>query len=818
MMSTQIFKPKIVDTRWKNEYEKQLMKMWEEEGLFKFSYNSNNPTLIIDTPPPYISGKPHVGQVAHYVQIDMIARAHRMLGYNVLVPFYADRNGLPVEIFVERMYGINPHEVAETIDGREKFLELCKKHLNEVEKEFINIWRRLGCIFEYWHEGTDSEEYRKITQSTFIEMWKKGYIYEAERPVIWCPRCKTSLAEAEVEYKNEMAELYYINFQLYDGGTLTIATTRPELLGACLAIAYNPSDDRYKYLKNRKVVVPIYNYIVDIIEHKSVDPSFGTGLMMICSYGDQSDVRIIRELGLKPRLIIKEDGSLNDGVNILVNLKVIEARRYIVEILKNKGFLVKIDKIDRNVPVCWRCGTPIEFIHTHEFFLKQLDYKDVLKEITKNAKFLPEEHRRKLLDWIDSITMDWPISKTRYYATEIPVWKCKSCGSILVPNEKRYYRPWKELPPWHSCPICGASRDYIVGETKVFDTWFDSSISIIYAAGISKYPHIFEQYINNKAKALRPQGYDIIRTWLYYTLLRVYQLLGRCAFDYIRISGMGLDEKGEAMHKSKGNVIYPEPYIEKYSADAFRFWSAAAAKLGSDYRFSEQLLKTGTLFITKLLNIARFISAIPYIEKVDELYPLDIAILSRMNNVIDIVKKSYEDMDFYIPIHTLYHFVWDEVADHYIELVKPRIYNLDGAFNEKEQISAWFTLHMLLKNILLLLAPILPFITDYIWRKMYSKRSIHFETLPKPINIPKTELENNLVKLYRLNSLIWKYKKSINAKLTQPLEMVLYIPKELEIFSKDIKYLHKVKEIRFGKPEVSGYIELGDDIYLSSFS
>jgi len=598
-MSTQIFKPKIEDTRWRNEYEKQLIKMWEEEGLFKFNYNSNNPILIIDTPPPYISGKPHVGQVAHYVQIDMIARAYRMLGYNVLVPFYADRNGLPVEIFVERMYGINPHEVAETIDGREKFLELCKKHLDEVEKEFINIWRRLGCIFEYWREGTDSEEYRKITQSTFIEMWKKGYVYEAERPVIWCPRCKTSLAEAEIEYKNEMAELYYINFQLSDGGNLTIATTRPELLGACLAIAYNPTDDRYKYLKNKKAIVPIYNYIVDIIEHKSVDPSFGTGLMMICSYGDQSDVRIIRELGLKPRLIIKEDGSLNDGVNILVNLKVIEARRLIVEILKNKGFLVKIDKIDRNVPVCWRCGTPIEFIHTHEFFLKQLDYKDVLKEITKDAKFLPEEHRRKLLDWIDSITMDWPISKTRYYATEIPVWRCKSCGSILVPNEKRYYRPWKELPPWHSCPICGASRDYIVGETKVFDTWFDSSISIIYAAGISKYPHIFEQYINNKAKALRPQGYDIIRTWLYYTLLRVYQLLGRCAFDYIRISGMGLDEKGEAMHKSKGNVVYPEPYIEKYGADAFRFWSAAAAKLGSDYRFSEQLLKTRCIIYNK---------------------------------------------------------------------------------------------------------------------------------------------------------------------------------------------------------------------------
>ncbi|MEM2262070.1 MAG: valine--tRNA ligase [Ignisphaera sp.] len=818
MMLSQKFKPKIEDTRWRHEYEELLVKLWENEGLFKFSYNAANPTLIIDTPPPYISGKPHVGQAAHYVQIDMVARAYKMLGYNVLIPFYADRNGLPVEVFVERTYGINPHEVAKTIEGREKFLTLCKSHLDETEREFINIWRKLGCIFEYWREGTDSEEYRKITQSTFIEMWKRGYIYEAERPVIWCPRCRTSLAEAEVEYRNENAELYYINFQSSDGEILTIATTRPELLGACIAVAYNPNDARYERLKGKKIVVPLYSYSVDIVEHKSVDPTFGTGLMMICSYGDQTDVRIIRELGLKPRLIVKMDGTIDDGANILANLKISEARKHIIELLKNRGLLVKIDRIERNVPVCWRCGTPIEFIHTQEFFLRQLEYKDLLKEVTKNSKFIPEEHRRKLLDWIDSITMDWPISKTRYYATEIPIWRCKSCGSILVPEAKRYYRPWKEPPPWDSCPNCGAPKEYLVGETKVFDTWFDSSISVLYAAGISKYPHIFELYISNRAKTLRPQGYEIIRTWLYYSLLRIYQLLGKCAFDYIRINGMGLDEKGEAMHKSKGNVVYPEPYIEKYGADTFRFWSAAAAKLGSDYRFSEQLLRTGALFVTKLLNIARFISAIPYIEEVSELYPLDLAILNRMNEIIEDVRKSYEEMDFYKPIHTLYHFIWDEMADNYIEMVKPRIYNLEATFNENEQKSAWFTLHTLLKNALLLLAPILPFITDYIWRKIYSEKSIHFETLPKAIEIPKTDLKHRLPYLYRVNSLIWKYKKDNNIKLTQQLEAILYIPEEIAIFARDIKYLHRIKEVQIGKPSVQNYIDLGDNLFLVPFS
>lgn len=819
-MTNHGFRPKIEDTRWKPEFEELLVSLWEKEGLFRFKYINGNPTLIIDTPPPYISGKPHVGQVAHYVQIDMVARAYRMLGYNVLVPFYADRNGLPVEVFIERVYGVNPHEVAKTVEGREKFLQLCKKHLDDVESEFIKVWRKLGCIFEYWREGTDSEEYRRITQSSFIELWRKGYIYEAERPVIWCPRCRTSLAEAEVEYKKEHAELYYIVFHTVDGEPINIATTRPELLGACVAVAYHPDDVRYKHLKDRKILVPLYNYAVDAVEHKSVDPLFGTGLMMICSYGDQADVRIIRELGLKTRLVVREDGTVNDGVNILVDLRVKEARNRIIDLLMNRGLLARIDRIERSVPVCWRCGTPVEFIHTREFFLKQLEYRDALKEVIKNSKFIPEEHRKKLLDWIDSITMDWPISKTRYYATELPVWRCRSCGQILVPEPNRYYRPWKESSPWDSCPNCGASREYIVGETKVFDTWFDSSISVLYAAGISRYPQVFEMYIGNRARALRPQGYEIIRTWLYYSLLRIYQLYGKCAFDYVRINGMGLDEKGEAMHKSKGNVVYPEPYIERYGADAFRFWSAAAAKLGSDYRFSEQLLRTGALFVTKLINIARFISAVPLTTsiEIDKIYPLDLAILNRMNDVIEDVRKSYEEMDFYRPAHTLYHFIWDEVADNYIEMVKPRIYDMEGAFSDDEKRSAWFTLHTLLKNALLLLAPILPFVTDHIWRKMYRESSIHFEVLPKPLDVPRTELREMLPHLYNLNSLVWKYKKSVNIRLTEELNGILYVPENLSLFARDIRYLHRVREVRFGKPDTQNYIELGSGIFLVPLS
>uniref|UniRef100_A0A7C2VDL1 Valine--tRNA ligase n=1 Tax=Ignisphaera aggregans TaxID=334771 RepID=A0A7C2VDL1_9CREN len=808
------FVPKLSDTRWNKEYEVMLSDLWEKEGHYRFSYDPSRPTLIIDTPPPYISGRPHIGQVASYIQMDMIARAYRMMGYNVLMPFYGDRNGLPVEIYVERTYNINPHEAAKTVEGREKFLELCRKHLDDVEKTFVSVWRMLGCTFEYWKEGTDSEEYRKITQETFIKLWREGLIYEADRPVIWCPRCRTSLAEAEVEYKEEVGELYHIVFPVQGGDNIVIATTRPELLGACLVVAYNPEDNRYKHFRNRKAVVPVYNLVVDIVEHASVDPRFGTGIMMICSYGDQADVRVIRELGLQPRIIIDENGLMNEKAGPLTGLSIPEARKKIVEILREQGYLVKVEKIKRNVPSCWRCGSPVEFIHTREYFLKQLEFKDVLKEVAAKIEFIPEEYRQRLFSWIDSLAMDWPISRSRYYATELPVWKCSRCGSILVPKPGRYYRPWKDPAPWDSCPKCGAPKNELVGETKVFDTWFDSSISVLYASGITKYPHIFELYVSGKTKAMRPQGYEIIRTWLYYTLLRIYQLYKKPAFDIVRINGMGLDEKGEAMHKSKGNIIFTEPMVEKYGADAVRYWAAVAAKIGSDYRVSEQVMKTGMLFVTKLLNISRFISMFPVPERVEKLHPLDLAILEKLNEVVASVRKSYEKTDVYTVVHTLYSFVWNVFADHYIELVKARAYGSEG-FTDEEQKSAWYTLNTALRYVLLMLAPIMPFVTDYIWRKVFADRSIHLESMPEPNVEWNAGYAKVLDKVIEINSAIWRYKKQNNMKLSEPLNAVLYIASDVAVAAKDLQYLHKIRDVAIGRPEAGEYIELAKDVYLS---
>ncbi|GAY25149.1 valine--tRNA ligase [Desulfurococcaceae archaeon AG1] len=790
-----------IEKRWDPKREVELIALWESEGLYRSTtYGGDKGLVVIDTPPPYTSGKWHVGGAAHYAQIDMVARYMRMKGYRVIAPWYADRNGLPVEILVERQTGINPHEVAKTPEGREKFLSLCKEKLDEVEKDLVRIWKRLGCSFEYWENGTDSQEYRRLTQATFIEMWKRGLIYEAERPVYWCPRCMTTLAEAEIEYAEKPAELYYIRIELNNGKSVTIATTRPELLGAMMALAYNPNDPRYQGLEGARGRVPIYGYEVPVITHPEVDPSFGTGIEMVCSYGDTRDLRILRELGLidKARIVIDKSGRMNELSGELKGLTIAEARKKMVEILRSIGVLEKVEKLGpRRAPTCWRCGTPVEIIHSRELFLKQLEFADKLIDISSKMEFKPEFHRQKLIDWIKSLRIDWPVSKTRYYATEIPLWRCTSCGSYLVPEPGRYYRPWRDPPPFEKCPVCGAGKEKLEGDKRVFDTWFDSSISPLYVSGYMRDEKLFSQAVGN---ILRPQGYEIIRTWLYYTILRVYLLLNIPAFKWVRISGMGLDEKGEAMHKSKGNVIDPEPLLEKYGADAFRFWAAGAAKLGYDYRFSENMIRTGSLFVTKLINISRFISRFPDPSEGYVLRAIDKALLAKLSETIERVDKAYSEFDVYEPIHAIYDFAWNIFADHYIEAVKTRAYNNEKTYSEEEQRGAWYTLHRALEAILRILAPIMPFSTDYIWRTLKG-RSIHLERFPEEHREWRNWSQEPLNLMIKVNSAVWKYKKERNMRFSEKLNATLYIDNQnARSIEREIKDLHRIPEIAIGKP------------------
>jgi len=785
------FKPKIKASRWSIEQEEEQIKLWEKEDTYRFNKASEKPVFSIDTPPPTASGPWHVAGAAHYAQIDMVARYFRMKGNEVLFPIGIDRNGLPVEVQIEKEWNIHPHETP-----REEFIRVCARFLDKVEAQLLQIVRRMGMSCDAPnHYRTDSPEYRAITQATFIEMWKKGLVYEANRPSNWCPVCRTTIADAEIDYTEVETSLIYQKFKVKETGeTIIIATTRPELLCTCAAVLFNPEDQRYHHLKGKTAIVPLFNKEVPILAHSSAKPEFGTGLMMACSYGDYSDLRLFRELNLEGVIAIDQVGRMNEAAGPYKGLFVEEARAKITKDLQNHGLIVKQEKIVHRTPTCWRSENPIEFIAMPEYYIKQLEFLNDIKSIVEKMRFYPTELKQILDNWIDSISIDWPVSRRRFYGTEIPIWYCKKCGKPLVPDPGKYYQPWRDKAPFDRCE-CGSTE--FVGEQRTFDTWFDSSISELVIIGYGRDGKFFKKAF---PASLRPQGIDIVRSWLYYSILRVYLLFKAPAFQGVRLSGMGMDAKGEPMHKSKGNIVYPESIFQKYGADAFRFWSASESRLGSNYRFSEDRVKAAALFMTKLWNIARFISSFPTVTENFELDALDKMILAQLNDVTKECKSGYDKLDVYVPANAVRNFAWNFFADHYVEAVKSRAYNHYGEFDEKQQRGAWYTLHTCLGTILKLLAPICPFVTEALWRELYSDKSIHIQPFPQE----RKELESSLKALSAqftdFNTAVWKFKKEKNIALSQRITAIVYASKELEAFEADLKAMHKIKDLRFAEP------------------
>ena len=767
----------ITDKRWDHRNERRIFDRWQSEGLYRLRLGRGKKAFIIDTPPPYPSGAWHIGAVAHYSQIDMIARTGRMLGNPVLFPIGIDRNGLPVELFTENKYKVKMREIP-----REKFIELCRTALDGLESEMIETMKNIGLSGDYAGKyRTDQEEYRRLTQSTFIELWKRGLIYETTRPNNYCPDCGTTIADAEVVYEELPTRLVHVKFTVRETGEpLIIATTRPELICACQLVIVNPTDERYLALHGKHAILPLYKREVEIKPHPSARPEFGTGAVMICSYGDYTDVLLFRELGLAEILATDQDGRLTRAAGPYQGLSVPEARAKIVQDLESTGLLAKTESISHRTPVCSRSKTPIEIIPMREYYLKQLDYLPKLKQLAKKMTFHPDANRQILIDWINSVTLDWPISRRRFYATEIPVWYCKSCGTPFVPPPGPYYRPWRDPPPSGRCSKCGSTE--FEGDTRTFDTWMDSSISALF---VSKYGRDSKFFKRNYPVTIRPQGKDIVRTWLHYSILRCYQLTERAPFARAWISGLGMDERGEAMHKSKGNVVDPIPILEKYGADAFRFWNASEAAHGSDFRCSESRIAGAHKFLTKLWNISRFISSFPQVREA-RLMASDKWILSELAILVEKSLAGYRQFDFFIPTSEVRDFVWETFASHYLEMVKARAYG--QGFSKDQQRAAWHTLHTVLKTVLLLLAPIMPFIVDEIWRQLYSKTSIHVQRFPKP-GWPKT-YKRYTEPMLAFNREVWKVKEERNLTLRDPLEM--QVPKSLAVFRDDLTKMHSL--------------------------
>ncbi|MGD9380960.1 MAG: valine--tRNA ligase [Candidatus Thorarchaeota archaeon] len=794
--------PVIKSKRWKPESEKEILDFWFKENVYAFNPDSGKKLYSVDTPPPYLSGPMHLGQFIHYTQIDINARFRRMQGHEVNFPLGIDRNGLPVEVRVEKDLGLSMHETP-----RELFLQKCREKLDADEIITVEGFKRLGIGFNtYEDEGsyrTDSPRYRAVTQATFIDIWNQGLVYSDYRPNNWCFDCGTTIADAEVEYSERPTILYYLYFHVEGMDSIKIATTRPELLCACGAVFIHPKDERYRGYAGKKAKVPFFDFEVQIIESPTAQMEYGTGALMVCSYGDQADVMAFRDFALRPVAAISPDGKMTDAAGKFAGMKIADARKEIVAELKKGGLLFQQEQSVQRVPLCWRSKTPIEFIAMEEYYVKQVQFIEPLMKIAKEGTFFPSHHRQILIDWLNRVTVDWPVSRRRFYGTEIPIWYCNSCKAPVLPEpgELKYYQPWKDDPPFSKCPKC-ESEEGFTGEERTFDTWMDSSISGLYIVGYPRDMGLFNKAFGN---VMRPHAKDIVRTWLYYSLLRTYQLMKKPAFSEMWIAGHVVDEKGETMSKSKGNSPPPMPFVEKYGADSMRLYGVMEAGLGSDIRFAEDRLAGMSKFITKLWNIARFISMFPIPERIEfkNLNPVDQWILSEVNDIIEKILPDCDTLDFHRPSIMIRGFTWNLFADHIIELLKGRCFNTEGKFNKDEQESGWFALHETLEVILKALAPITPFITDKIYRELYSKEGIHSESYPTPQKEWKSKLTEHTDLLLKTNGGFWKFKRENGLSLRKGLSEA-WISPDLKPWARDLQAMHGIEKLNFSDSKGQG--------------
>ena len=789
----------IKDSKWIKDFEKDIYTSWRNSGVYKFNKNTKKKIYSIDTPPPYVNTPIHIGHATVYSLMDMFARFKRMTGYEVLFPLGLDRNGLPIEVAAEKKFNIKLTETP-----REKFVEYCEKVLAESSDITTDSFMKLGISFNSFVKGekagdvyhTDSKEYRTLTQNTFIDLWNKGLIYEAEYLTNYCPGCRTTLADSEIDRKEKNSFLNYVKFKLNGSKEdLIIATTRPELLCTAAVIIYNPNDKRYKKLKGKTAITPIFNIEIPIIEHVQADPKFGTGLVFMSkSAGDQDAVRFLREMGIDPVSCVGIDGRINEKGGYLKGLKTTDARDKIIKDMKEKGLLEKQEELVHSVPICERSKDEIEFVSMKEFYCKQVEFKDKVKKISEKLNFYDESSRQMLLDWINSVSIDWPISRRRYYGTEIPLWYCENCDYVHVPKKDKYYQPWKQDLGIKTCPKCKGNK--FRGEQRVFDTWFDSSISPLY---VLMYERDEKFYRANSPCSIRPQGKEIIRTWLYYTLLKCYLLTGKVIFNDVWIHYHVVDDQGTKMSKSKGNVIDPQIIINKYGAEPFRLWIVTEGDITkSDVRCSFDRIEGAQKTLNKLWNVARFISMFPKKDKVKKLIDLDKWIIGELNRLVILSKERYSEYDFHTSIVQIKHFIWETFASHYVELVKARVYNQDKEFSVDEQNSGLYTLYYCMDVLLKLLAPVVPMYSSKLYQEIFGE-NVHMSEFP--VGVKEKELDFSTPELVELNSNIWKLKKDNGLALNKEVSKVV-ISDKFKCISKDLVKAHKIKNLIYGKFEV----------------
>lgn len=715
------YDPKVAEAKWAQR--------WQDDATYK--HDPTPESFTIDTPPPTVSGKMHIGHAYSYAQQDFYARFQRMkTGGKVFFPFGTDDNGLPTEKLVEKMKSVRGTKM-----DRSDFRALCYQTVKEIKPDFVSDWKRIGmsCDFDTTYSTIDPHCIA-TSQRSFVDLHKKGLVYRKETPAAWCVQCQTAIAQADFENVELQSQFNDIHFHIKDSHgskhPVTIATTRPELIPACVAIAAHPDDTRYTQYHGKRVTVPLFDYEVPLILDENVALDKGTGLMMVCTFGDKDDIDKWFRHKLDLRVVFTKDGKLNELSGKYAGLGIKDARKAIIEDLKAAGFLVGQKPISHPVNVHERCGTEIEFLKTPQWYINVLDHKDELVKAADDIEWHPDFMKVRYAHWVENLNWDWCISRQRFYGVPFPVWHDPETGDTYVASESQLpCDPYLDKPA--GVPESVAAR--LVPESDVMDTWMTSSVS----------PQIILKWNDDQANALslmptslRPQGQDIIRTWAFYTIVKSWYHHHLVPWKNIVISGYVTDPHGQKMSKSKGNVVDPRAIMDKYSADAVRYW-AAGCKLGEDIPFIEKELQVGGRTITKLWNATRFalMNLADYDDdwtgRFDELEAVDRWLLSKLNRLVKDCTEAFDSYQHNQARIAIDAFFWSVFCDNYLEIVKGRLYEPKDLLQKR---SAQFAVTHTLSTILRLLAPFLPFITEELYSLRFAKRehvaSVHLASWP----------------------------------------------------------------------------------------
>ena len=705
------------------EKEEKWMNYWEDENIYEFKPDKRE-VYSIDTPPPTVNGKIHIGHIFSYSQAEMIARYKRIKGYNVFYPFGFDDNGLPSERLVEKEQGKKAHEI-----GREEFSKLCYDTTTRYENDFKKLFKRAGFSADINNAyKTVSPSSTKISQLSFLELAEKNACYHKESPALWCNECLTSIAQAELETKTIKTMFNYINYETTDGETFTIATTRPELIPAIVCVFVNPEDDKHKHLIGKTAHIPVIDVEVPILADDKVAIDKGTGVVMCCTFGDQTDIEWWKKYNLPLKNIFTKDGKIIDEVPNYGGLKIKQARVKIIEDFDKAGYLVKQEELEHEVQTHERCGKEVEYTVMKQWFIDIMNHKKDFIEIGNKIKWYPEHMQVRYNEWVENVMWDWCISRQRYFGVPFPVWYCKKCGKVKL--AKREDLPVNPLVDKPTSPCeCGCNE--FIPEKDIMDTWQTSSVTPLLNMRYGEKDN-YEDIL--KPMSLRCNAHDIIRTWDFYSIVKSYYNFGIKPWENVMISGFVMANKGEKISKSKNNSkMEPFELLENYGADIVRYW-AGSGKLGTDIVFNDETFLRGKKLINKIWNVSKFIEMhlSDYKDKkIDNYEYVDKWILGSFQEMEKGFIKYLDDYEVGLALNHLEKFFWN-FCDNYIEIVKHRLYRPEE-FGDVARYSGQKTVYTILYKLLQDFSIFFPFITEEIYQELYhDKKSIHLTEI-KPL-------------------------------------------------------------------------------------